>query len=444
MLSIITVNLNNKSGLLKTKATVELLACSVISLELEWLIVDGGSCDGSLDVAYSDSVSTKLVVGLDTGIYNAMNIAIRHTAGDFLLFLNSGDYLIGDFSEFASLRSGLLFPSITESKWLLRRDWMPIWLSMPACHQSIVFPANKAIEYDESFCLCADYKFFLEHSFAGAVFNRSYSLSSVVQDNGISRKLLLKPFLESWAIRRQFFTQTYLFIGDAVYLSSFVSRIFRSCCTRLLTCRLDLSSYRVFKSVTDRTFALLSLVMLLPLLLLVALLVNWQLGAPLLFRQQRPGYRGKPFGLLKFRTMTNHRDANDELLPDAQRLTSFGRWLRSSSIDELPGLLNVLRGEMSFIGPRPLMMQYLPLYSAEQARRHDVKPGFSGWAQINGRNSLSWEEKFRLDVWYVEHHNFFLDLRIFLITILKVIRREGISAAGEATMAPFTGNTADQ
>jgi len=166
--------------------------------------------------------------------------------------------------------------------------------------------------------------------------------------------------------------------------------------------------------------------------------VRLRLGSPVLFRQQRPGYRGKPFGLLKFRTMTNQRDANGELLPDAQRLTPFGCWLRSTSIDELPGLLNILRGDMSFIGPRPLLMQYLPLYSLEQARRHDVKPGFSGWAQINGRNAISWEEKFRLDVWYVDNQSFWLDLRIFVSTISKVFRREGISAAGEATMTPFT------
>ena len=199
--------------------------------------------------------------------------------------------------------------------------------------------------------------------------------------------------------------------------------------------------YRDIKVIADRPTAFIALVLLSPLLVAVSLLVNCQLGAPVLFRQQRPGYHGKPFGLLKFRTMTNQRDANGELLPDAQRLTPFGRWLRSSSIDELPGLLNILRGEMSFIGPRPLLMQYMPLYSPEQARRHDVKPGFSGWAQINGRNAITWEEKFRLDVWYVDHQSFWLDLQIFVITIWKVLRREGISAAGEATMAPFTGST---
>jgi lipopolysaccharide/colanic/teichoic acid biosynthesis glycosyltransferase len=189
-----------------------------------------------------------------------------------------------------------------------------------------------------------------------------------------------------------------------------------------------LRPYCFYKHSVDSLAAFFALLLLSPLVFVVFLLVRVRLGAPVLFRQQRPGYLGRPFWLLS----------------DAQRLTPLGRWLRSTSIDELPGLLNILRGEMSFIGPRPLLMQYLPLYSAEQARRHDVKPGFSGWAQINGRNTLSWEEKFRLDVWYVRHQSFQLDLRIFLITILKVLRREGISAAGVATMAPFTGTTADQ
>ena len=190
---------------------------------------------------------------------------------------------------------------------------------------------------------------------------------------------------------------------------------------------------------SDRAAALLALLLLTPLLLVVAVFVRWRLGSPVLFSQQRPGYHGRPFRLLKFRTMTNARDTSGALLADAQRLTTFGRWLRSTSIDELPGLLNILRGEMSFIGPRPLLMQYLPLYTPEQLRRHDVNPGFSGWAQINGRNSLSWDDKFRLDVWYVDHQSFWLDLRIFLITIWKVLRREGINAAGVATMSPFTG-----
>ena len=203
-------------------------------------------------------------------------------------------------------------------------------------------------------------------------------------------------------------------------------------------------SYLLVKGFLDRFAALFALLLLSPLLLLVSLLVRSRLGSPVLFRQQRPGYRGRTFCLLKFRTMTNARDASGAMLPDAQRLTPFGRWLRATSMDELPELFNILRGEMSFIGPRPLLMQYLPLYSHEQARRHDVKPGFSGWAQINGRNAISWEEKFRLDVWYVDHQSFRLDLRIFLLTIWTVIRREGISAAGEATMSPFTGTSASE
>lgn len=201
----------------------------------------------------------------------------------------------------------------------------------------------------------------------------------------------------------------------------------------------NLFCYSLFKGVVDCAMAFCALILLSPLLIVIMFLVRWRLGAPVLFIQSRPGYGGRPFELLKFRTMTNARDASGALLPDAQRLTPFGRWLRSTSIDELPALVNILRGEMSFIGPRPLLMQYLPLYSPEQARRHIVKPGFSGWAQINGRNALSWEQKFRLDVWYVDHQSFWLDLRIFFITLWKVIRREGISAAGEATMPPFTG-----
>jgi lipopolysaccharide/colanic/teichoic acid biosynthesis glycosyltransferase len=202
--------------------------------------------------------------------------------------------------------------------------------------------------------------------------------------------------------------------------------------------------YLKLKTCADRVFALFLLVLLAPILCLTAFLVLLINGPPVLFRQQRPGYGDRPFWLLKFRTMTNARDASGALLPDAQRLTPFGRWLRATSIDELPELLNILRGEMSFIGPRPLLMQYLPLYSPEQVRRHDVKPGFSGWAQINGRNAISWDEKFRLDIWYVDHQSFWLDMRIFLLTIWKVIRREGISAAGEATMAPFTGTAASE
>lgn len=199
-------------------------------------------------------------------------------------------------------------------------------------------------------------------------------------------------------------------------------------------------TYRLVKDLMDRGAALLALAVLAPLLIVVAVLVRWRLGAPVLFRQQRPGFRERPFRLLKFRTMTEQRDAHGVLLSDAERLTPFGQWLRRTSIDELPELINILRGEMSFIGPRPLLMQYLPLYSPEQRRRHAVKPGCSGWAQIHGRNSLSWEEKFRLDIWYVDHQSLWLDLRIFLITVLTVIRREGITAAGDATMPPFTGS----
>ena len=198
------------------------------------------------------------------------------------------------------------------------------------------------------------------------------------------------------------------------------------------------------KALADRLAALAALLLLSPFLVVVVLLVYWRLGSPVLFRQQRPGYRGKAFWLLKFRTMTNARDQSGFLLPDAQRLTSFGRWLRATSIDELPELINILRGEMSFIGPRPLLMEYLPLYSPQQSRRHDVKPGFSGWAQIHGRNSISWKEKFRLDVWYVDHQSFVLDVRIFLLTIWKVIRREGISSPGEATTAPFTDSAENE
>lgn len=201
----------------------------------------------------------------------------------------------------------------------------------------------------------------------------------------------------------------------------------------------QLSSYASLKRFFDWLLALLLLVLLLPLLFFFYFLVGSRCGYPVLFRQLRPGYRGRPFIILKFRTMSNSFDASGALLPDAVRLTPFGTWLRSTSIDELPALLNILRGEMSFIGPRPLLMDYLPLYSPEQARRHDVKPGFSGWAQINGRNAISWEEKFRLDVWYVEHQSFWIDMRILFLTIWTVFCRTGISAAGEATMPPFTG-----
>ena len=190
----------------------------------------------------------------------------------------------------------------------------------------------------------------------------------------------------------------------------------------------------------ERLLALALLVLLSPVLLGIALLVGINLGRPVLFRQRRAGLMGSPFWLVKFRSMDDRRDAAGRLRPDAQRLTSFGRWLRSSSLDELPELFNILRGEMCFVGPRPLLMEYLPLYSPEQARRHTVKPGLTGWAQIHGRNALSWEERFRLDLWYVDHRNFEMDIRILWLTLAKVLRQEGISATGEATMAPFTGS----
>lgn len=185
------------------------------------------------------------------------------------------------------------------------------------------------------------------------------------------------------------------------------------------------------------SFALLLLA--LPLFLLT-LLVRRKLGRPAFFRQIRPGLHGKPFEMVKFRSMTDARGPNGKLLPDADRLTPFGRFLRSSSLDELPGLWNVLKGQMSLVGPRPLLMEYLPLYSREQARRHDVRPGITGWAQVNGRNALSWEDKFRLDVWYVDHRSMWLDVKILWLTVRKVVIRDGISAAGEATMSKFTGN----
>jgi lipopolysaccharide/colanic/teichoic acid biosynthesis glycosyltransferase len=179
------------------------------------------------------------------------------------------------------------------------------------------------------------------------------------------------------------------------------------------------------------------LMALAPVLLLVALAVRHSLGSPVLFRQIRAGRHGRPFELFKFRTMTDARDAAGQLLPDAERLTRFGQWLRSTSLDELPQLVNVLRGEMSLVGPRPLLLEYLPHYSAEQARRHDVRPGITGWANVRGRNALSWEHRLALDVWYVDHWSIVLDLRILLTTVVKVLRREGVSPEDRATMPRF-------
>lgn len=172
----------------------------------------------------------------------------------------------------------------------------------------------------------------------------------------------------------------------------------------------------------------------------VALLVRWRLGSPVLFRQERPGRDGKLFVMMKFRTMTNPRDSAGELLPDAERLTAFGKWLRTTSLDELPELINVIRGEMSLVGPRPLLTQYLRLYSERQARRHEVLPGITGWAQINGRNALSWPEKLELDVWYVENQSWWLDVKILGLTFLRVFQRSGINAPGSETMPEFTGS----
>jgi len=194
------------------------------------------------------------------------------------------------------------------------------------------------------------------------------------------------------------------------------------------------------KRALDITLACVALVLLSPVLAVVWVLVRLRMGTPVLFRQQRPGRHGRPFEMAKFRTMTDARDADGNLLPDADRLTALGQWLRRSSIDELPELLNVLAGDMSLVGPRPLLMQYLPLYSPEQARRHEVRPGITGWAQVNGRNAVSWPEKFELDVWYVDHRSTKLDFEIMWKTVSQVVGGHGVSADGHATMEPFTGN----
>lgn len=194
------------------------------------------------------------------------------------------------------------------------------------------------------------------------------------------------------------------------------------------------------KRLFDVFASVFALILLCPLLLLLAILVRLKLGAPILFKQERAGFNGKPFYIAKFRTMIDAKWADGIPLPDADRVTTFGSFLRSTSLDELPELFNVLRGDMSLVGPRPLPTFYLPRYSAEQARRHDVVPGLTGWAQINGRNSQTWKERFEFDLWYVEHQSFLLDLKIIGMTLVKVIRREGISAEGEATMQEFTGS----
>jgi sugar transferase EpsL len=194
------------------------------------------------------------------------------------------------------------------------------------------------------------------------------------------------------------------------------------------------------KRVVDLTCSLAGLLLLAPLLAVTALLVRIKLGSPVLFTQKRPGLHGRPFLVHKFRTMTDRRDAEGKLLPDQVRLTQFGLLLRRLSLDELPQLFNVVKGDLSLVGPRPLLMQYLERYTPEQARRHEVKPGITGWAQVNGRNAISWEEKFSLDVWYVDHQSFWLDLKILWLTVAKVFKREGISQAGNATMEEFMGS----
>jgi sugar transferase EpsL len=196
----------------------------------------------------------------------------------------------------------------------------------------------------------------------------------------------------------------------------------------------------LLKRAFDFVAALMALLLLAPLIVGVALLVRLRLGRPVLFSQPRPGRHGRPFRMYKFRSMNSACDAQGVLLPDAQRLTRFGLWLRASSLDELPGLWSVLRGDMSLVGPRPLLIQYLPRYSSRQARRHEVRPGITGWAQVNGRNAISWEEKFELDVWYVEHQSFWLDLKILWLTAARVWARKDVSAAGHATMPEFMGS----
>ncbi len=195
----------------------------------------------------------------------------------------------------------------------------------------------------------------------------------------------------------------------------------------------------MLKRLIDVVASGVSLLLLVPVLVAVALLVWRQIGKPVLFWQTRPGKDGKPFRMVKFRTMRDAWDAEGKLLPDAERMTALGRFLRAASLDELPELWNVLKGDMSLVGPRPLLMQYLPLYSAEQARRHEVRPGITGWAQVNGRNAISWEKKFELDVWYVDHQSFWLDLKILWLTLWAVGRRDGIRHEGHATMPAFMG-----
>ena len=196
----------------------------------------------------------------------------------------------------------------------------------------------------------------------------------------------------------------------------------------------------MFKSIFDKTLALFLIILFSPIYIVVSLLIFFKMGSPILFRQKRPGYKEKIFGIYKFRTMTNEKDAYGNLLPDDKRLVGIGKFIRSTSLDELPQLFNVLKGEMSFVGPRPLLEEYLPLYNEKQKRRHDVKPGITGWAQVNGRNAISWEQKFDYDVWYVDNQSFWLDIKILWLTFLKVVKRSDISSSTSSTMEKFTGS----
>ena len=196
----------------------------------------------------------------------------------------------------------------------------------------------------------------------------------------------------------------------------------------------------MFKSIFDKTLALFLIILFSPIYIVVSLLIFFKMGSPILFRQKRPGYKEKIFGIYKFRTMTNEKDEFGNLLPDDKRLVGIGKFIRSTSLDELPQLFNVLKGEMSFVGPRPLLEEYLPLYNEKQKRRHDVKPGITGWAQVNGRNAISWEQKFDYDVWYVDNQSFWLDIKILWLTFLKVVKRSDISSSTSSTMEKFTGS----
>lgn len=195
------------------------------------------------------------------------------------------------------------------------------------------------------------------------------------------------------------------------------------------------------KRLFDITVSFVTLLILSPIILIIALLIRFKIGSPLVFKQQRPGLDGKPFYVYKFRSMTDERDASGKLLPDEIRLNSFGKIIRKLSLDELPQLWNVLKGDMSFVGPRPLLVEYMPLYNEIQLKRHDVRPGITGWAQVNGRNTISWEKKFEYDVWYVENRSFWLDMKILVMTVIKVFKSEGISQDGQATMTKFKGNS---